>query len=207
MKCVICNNNLILTKTTIKRKIFKGRILYIKNIPVDKCSNCGEIYLDKKESYVIEKWLQKLLIDNGICEIEYNELLETKRKEVEITTVNDVGTFGQITKAELLAESEEYDKDKENIFTFISKNVPTKFVILQGVEIKADSLYFVLEEFIDNDEMTDYDLDKKIVDVLVKEGILNKRMRYKNSSLYSKTQKFDSFYDTYMEEYLNNNQK
>lgn len=87
------------------------------------------------------------------------------------------------------------------MFKFISKNIPVKFVILQGIEIKANDVYWILEDFVENDEINNYNLDEKIADILVKEGILNKRLRSKNATLYSKTQKFDSFYDSYMKEY------
>lgn len=45
MKCVFCGNELIKDKQTIERRI-KGHLIYIKNVPVDLCESCGEVYID-----------------------------------------------------------------------------------------------------------------------------------------------------------------
>lgn len=45
MKCVFCGNELIKDQQTIERRV-KGRLIYIKNIPVDLCASCGEVYVD-----------------------------------------------------------------------------------------------------------------------------------------------------------------
>lgn len=89
------------------------------------------------------------------------------------------------------------------MFTFITKDIPTKFVILQGVGVNADDVFCILENFVDNDEINKYNLNEKVADILVNEGILNKRTGSRNATLYCKTKKFDFFYDSYTNEFLN----
>lgn len=45
MKCVFCGNQLTKDMQTIERRI-KSHLVYIKNVPVDLCHFCGEVYVD-----------------------------------------------------------------------------------------------------------------------------------------------------------------
>lgn len=88
------------------------------------------------------------------------------------------------------------------MFKFIIKPVPTKFVVLGGVEVKAQSILNVLESFVDDDDIHGYDLDTCVADILVKEGVLEKHTGSRMATLYRKTAKFDSFYKQYMDEFF-----
>lgn len=45
MKCVFCGNDLTKSQQTIERRVNR-KIFYIKNVPVDECKVCGEVYVD-----------------------------------------------------------------------------------------------------------------------------------------------------------------
>jgi len=66
MKCVFCGNELIKDKQTIERRI-KSHLIYIKNIPVDLCASCGEVYID--DDIVTE-------MNKVLALIKFNESLE-----------------------------------------------------------------------------------------------------------------------------------
>lgn len=72
------------------------------------------------------------------------------------------------------------------MFKFIIKPVPTKFVVLGGVEVKAQSILNVLENFVDDDDIHGYDLDTCAADILVKEGVLEKHIGSRITTLYKK---------------------
>jgi hypothetical protein len=88
------------------------------------------------------------------------------------------------------------------MFKFVTKPVPTKFVVLGGVEVNAQSVFNVLESFVDDDDIHGYDLDICMADILVKEGVLEKYTGSKMATLYRKTDKFESFYNQYEDEFF-----
>jgi len=45
MKCVFCGHQLAKDTQTIERRI-KTYLVYVKNVPVDSCHFCGEVYVD-----------------------------------------------------------------------------------------------------------------------------------------------------------------
>lgn len=45
MKCVFCENELTKDIQTIERRV-NNHLVYIKNVPVDLCKFCGEVYID-----------------------------------------------------------------------------------------------------------------------------------------------------------------
>ena len=45
------------------------------------------------------------------------------------------------------------------MFNFIIKPVPSRFVVLGEVEVKAQSILNVLESFVNDDDIHGYDLD------------------------------------------------
>lgn len=93
------------------------------------------------------------------------------------------------------------------MITFTTKMVPTKFVKIRDKEINGRDVYSVLEIFAgedDNTEINNYDIpDITAADLLVEEGILKKDVGSRMAILYSKTDKFNEFYDNYFKEYYN----
>lgn len=81
MKCVFCGNQLTKDTQTIERRI-KTHLLYIKNVPVDLCNFCGEVYVD----------------DNIVSEM--NQILQLlKQKEILNTIIVDFNTFREQSAA------------------------------------------------------------------------------------------------------------
>lgn len=79
MKCVFCDRDLIRSSQTIERRI-KNHLVYIKDVPVELCKNCGEVYVD----------------DSIVSQM--NILLEhLSRKEILETIVVDFNTFSEIS--------------------------------------------------------------------------------------------------------------
>lgn len=72
------------------------------------------------------------------------------------------------------------------MFEFIVKPVPTMFVVLGGVEVEAESIFSVLENFEGDDYVHSCDLDTYIADILVKEGVLEKHIGSRMATLYKK---------------------
>lgn len=94
------------------------------------------------------------------------------------------------------------------MFRFKVKTIPTSFVLLDEYEFKAEDLYYLLEQFTDDDCINDYCLDTKIADILVKQNILKRCPGDKMATLYKKTENFNDFYEQYTKEffeYLDNN--
>ena len=91
-------------------------------------------------------------------------------------------------------------------FDFIVKDVPTKFIILSGKEIEANSVFNTLEEFVsENDDINGYNLYSiDTADTLVNEGILKRFTGSRMATLYRKTEKFMPFYKQFIAEFLGN---
>lgn len=98
-----------------------------------------------------------------------------------------------------------YDPKKaKKMFKFTIKAVPTVFVEFQDKEVNAEDLYIFLESFLSDDGLNSLDFEGRddIADVLVKEGVLL-TLGSDSCPKYYKTNKFKKFYDTYMDEFLN----
>lgn len=81
MKCVFCGHQLTKDTQTIERRI-KNHLIYIKNVPVDLCNFCGEVYVD----------------DNIVSEM--NQILQLlKQKELLNTITVDFNTFREQSAA------------------------------------------------------------------------------------------------------------
>lgn len=92
MKCVFCGNQLVKDTQTIERRI-KDHLVYIKNVPVDLCNFCGEVYVD----------------DNIVSEM--NQILVfLKSKEILDTIMVDFNTFKEqsATSSNIVSESTFY---------------------------------------------------------------------------------------------------
>jgi len=59
MKCLYCDENLVLTKDVYHADRL-GIHLTIDQLPVYKCDKCGEILLDEREVKLIQKILSEL---------------------------------------------------------------------------------------------------------------------------------------------------
>ncbi|PKM80294.1 MAG: hypothetical protein CVU89_14480 [Firmicutes bacterium HGW-Firmicutes-14] len=79
MKCVFCGNQLTKDTQTIERRI-NNHLIYIKNVPVDLCNFCGEVYVD----------------DNIVSEM--NQILQ-KQKQISNTITVDFKTFREQSAA------------------------------------------------------------------------------------------------------------
>lgn len=88
-----------------------------------------------------------------------------------------------------------------SMFNFLIKNVPTVFVNIKDKEINARKLLSTLYDFDNDDEINDYDLDTSIADILVDMGVLEKYVGSRMAILYRKTDKFEEFFDSYIDEY------
>lgn len=96
----------------------------------------------------------------------------------------------------------QFSKRKGDVmFKFITKPVPTRFVVIKGEEINADDLFCLLEEFCDDNDINDYNINQTIAEILVEEGVLYKHPGERMATLYAKTNKFNVFYDEYVDAY------
>jgi len=87
------------------------------------------------------------------------------------------------------------------MFNFSIKNVPIKFVTLGGVDLEAVDVVRVLEEFLEEDDINNYNLNCKVADALVAEGILEKCDGSRNATLYRITSNFYKFNKDFRTEY------
>jgi YgiT-type zinc finger domain-containing protein len=93
MKCVFCGNKIARDTQTIERRIENHRV-YIKNVPVELCKFCGEVYVD----------------DNIVSDM--NRILASlKHKEISNTVTVDFCTFKEQSATNLNANSQfKHDK-------------------------------------------------------------------------------------------------
>lgn len=88
MKCVFCGNKITRDTQTIERRIKNNRV-YIKNVPVELCKFCGEVYVD----------------DNIVSML--NQILESlKRNEISNTIILDFCTLKEQSAAKLDEDSQ-----------------------------------------------------------------------------------------------------
>lgn len=87
------------------------------------------------------------------------------------------------------------------MFNFYIKEMPVRYVEIGGQEVNACELYNVLEDFQQERQLNDYHTNRIIADLLVKEGVLDFRIGSRMAHLYNVTDKFEKFYDAYMNEY------
>lgn len=59
MKCVFCGKDLVKSYETIERRL-KGKLYYVKNVPADVCTLCGEVYIDDEIVTKVGKMLEGL---------------------------------------------------------------------------------------------------------------------------------------------------
>ena len=84
------------------------------------------------------------------------------------------------------------------------KPVMTRFVIVGDFELEADKVLMTLEDFECNDEIKGYELDTEVADILATEGVLKKYRGTRMVQLYSKGEKFKSFYQEFKKVYYKN---
>ena len=58
MRCIMCKGKIEKTTTRISRRAGSKRIS-IKNVPVEICLDCGDIYIDDTEIEIIDKIIDK----------------------------------------------------------------------------------------------------------------------------------------------------
>ncbi|MHB1652940.1 MAG: YgiT-type zinc finger protein [Desulfitobacteriaceae bacterium] len=78
MKCVFCGNDLNESHQTIERRVNR-KLFYIKNIPVDECKVCGEVYIDDHVITEIDSALEseQILTESTTTTIlDFNHVLE-----------------------------------------------------------------------------------------------------------------------------------
>jgi len=80
-----------------------------------------------------------------------------------------------------------------NLFNFLVKDVPTKFVVLSEQEFKVDDVVSVLNIFATSDDVNNYELNEGVADILVYQHVLEK-CSSRNTTVYKKTENFDRFY-------------
>jgi hypothetical protein len=83
-------------------------------------------------------------------------------------------------------------------------NTPILVVSIGTCDVIASDLYKLLEKFVDDDEINNYELSVTLVDTLVSIGVLKIEAGERQAILYCKTDKFESFYDSFMNEYYQN---
>ena len=72
MKCPICRGSMKRGRTNLPVEIGEG-LLFIKNVPADICSQCGEAFIPDKVANLLEKMINKARashIDMGVISYE-----------------------------------------------------------------------------------------------------------------------------------------
>ena len=81
MTCFYCKGN-IESSTTTYMTDYQGCYIIIKNVPCEKCSQCGEEYLNGETLERIEEIIQKvkgILIAKGVIPIELRTITDCCR--------------------------------------------------------------------------------------------------------------------------------
>jgi len=83
-----------------------------------------------------------------------------------------------------------------NLFNFLVKDVPTKFVVLSEQEFEVNNVISVLDMFATGDGINNYELNEDVANILVYQHVLEKYSD-RNTTLYRKTKNFDRFYEQF----------
>ena len=76
----------------------------------------------------------------------------------------------------------------------ITKQIPKRFLVIDGIEMSANEVFLVVEKFeCDSEYHYTYFEDNSAVDDLVKVGVIGKRYGERQAIIYIKNEKTDDF--------------
>lgn len=90
MKCVFCGSEIIKDTQTLERRI-KDHLVYIKNVPIDLCKSCGEVYIDddvvSEMNNILSVLKNRELLETTVIDFDsFREQSATLRIDVPLTT-------------------------------------------------------------------------------------------------------------------------